>query len=207
VGIGCGTLLVIVVIAVSVLIGWGKRKYDEVVKEFAANPQKVVAERVVEMNPDLEVLSEDDTTGEMTIRNTATGEETTISYTDLAEGKFAVKSADGTVTQLGSVDLSVVPAWVPAYPSMTDAVVPYHQDNSGEIHGLLSFSTSDAPDDVIAFYEGKMSSGSQSSSSVNLGNVQRSSKTFRDGKKILSVSVQSAPEIPTKVQVGYEERP
>lgn len=184
-----------------------KRKYDETVTEFAKNPEKVVAEQVVKMNPDLEMLYEDDVAGEMTVRNTATGEETTISYDDLAKGKLTVKGEDGSVTQLGSADITVVPAWVPAYPTMTDAAVPYHQDKAGEFHGLLSFNTTDSPEDVIAFYEGGMSSASQSSSSVNVGDVNRSSKTFRDGKKTLTISAQKSAAQPTQVQVSYQEMP
>ena len=207
VGIGCGGLLLLGIIAGAFLFGAVKRKYDEAVKEFAENPEKMVAEQVVSMNPDLEMLSEDDEAGEMTIRNSATGEETTITYRDLAEGKLTVKGKDGSVTQLGSAEISSVPAWVPVYPTMDNPVLPFHQDKAGEIHGLLSFTTSDAPDDVIAFYEGGMSSASQSSSSVNVGDLERASKTFRDGKKKLSISTQRASGKPTQVQVGYEERP
>lgn len=207
VGIGCGGLLVVAIIAVAFLFGAAKRKYDSVVKEFKENPQKVVAEKVVELNPDFEMLSENDEAGEMTIRNKATGEETTISYQDLAEGKLTVKGGDGSVTQLGSADLSSVPAWVPAYPSMTDPVVPYHQDKSGEIQGLLSFSCNDTPADVIAFYEKGMSSSVTSSTSVDVGQLQQASKTFRDGDKKLNVSAQQATGQPTRVQVGYEVKP
>ena len=207
VGIGCGGLLVLGIIAGAFLFGAVKKRYDEVVEDFAANPQKVVAEQVVKMNPDLEMLSEDDETGEMTIRNTATGEETTISYQDLAEGKLTVTGSDGSVTQLGSAEVSSVPGWVPAYSAMENPMMPYHQDKGGEIHGLLSFTTKEVPADVIAFYEGEMSSASQSSSSVNIGDIDQVSKTFRDGKKTLTISAQRNADQPTRVQVSYEERP
>lgn len=207
VGIGCGGLLVLAIIGGAFLVGAMKRKYDEVVKEFAENPQKVVAEQVVKMNPDLEVVLEDDEAGEMTIRNTATGEESTISYKDLAEGKLTVKGDDGSIIQLGSADLSSVPAWVPVYPTMNSPLVPYHQDKAGEVHGLVSFTTSDAPADVMAFYESGMSSSSQSSSFVNVGEIEKSSKTFRDGKKTLTVSAQKGQSLPTQVQVSYQESP
>ncbi|MFC7338154.1 hypothetical protein ACFQY0_13250 [Haloferula chungangensis] len=207
VGIGCGGLTVLAIIAGAFLFGAGKRMFDQAMEDFAKNPAKVVAEQVVKANPDLEMLYEDDEKGEMTIRNTATGEETTISYDDLAKGKLTIKGEDGSVTQLGSADISVIPSWVPTYAAMSDATLPYHQDKSGEIHGMLSFNTSDSPADVIAFYEGELDGASQSSSAVNLGSMEHSSKTFRDGKKTLTVSAQKTSADPTQVQVTYQEMP
>jgi len=208
VGIGCGGLLIVAIIAGAFIFGAAKRLYDETVSEFVKNPEKTVAEQVVKMNPDLEMLYEDDEAGEMTIRNTATGEETTISYQDLAKGKLTIKGEDGSLTQLGSADISVVPAWVPAYPTMSDPVIPYHQDKAGEIQGLLSFSTTDTPAEVVAFYESGMRGASQTSSSfANIGDLNTSSKTFKDGKKTLTISAQKSPTEPTQVQVSYQEMP
>ena len=60
---------------------------------------------------------------------------------------------------------------------------------------------------MIAFYEEEMKDASQaSSSSMNVGSVEKSSKTFRDGKKKLTVSVQRSSGQPSQVQLGYEER-
>jgi len=52
-----------------------------------------------------------------------------------------------------------------------------------------------------------MSGGSQSSSSTTIGDIQRTSKTYREGKKKLSISVQKAEGEPTQVQVSYEKMP
>jgi hypothetical protein len=51
-----------------------------------------------------------------------------------------------------------------------------------------------------------MDGSSQSSSSVTIGSLEQSSKTFKDGKKSLTISAQKASGKPTQVQVSYEER-
>ncbi|MEP4079086.1 hypothetical protein [Haloferula sp.] len=207
VGIGCGGLLIVGIIAGAFLLGAVKKKYDQTMKDFNENPEKTIAEQVVKLNPDLEKLHADDEAGEMTVRNTETGEETTITYKDLAEGKLTMKGEDGSIVQVGSGDLSLVPAWVPVYPNMENAALPFHQDKKGEVHGLLSFSTSDEPEDIVEFYESGMGGSTQSSSSLNVNDNAKISKTFKDGKKQLSMTVQRASGQATQVQVEYRERP
>src|SRR5690606_13549317 len=76
VGIGCGTLVVIAVLVISLLIGWCKKTVGDF-SDFQKNPEKAAAELMVRMNPDVEKVSENDATGEMTIR-TKDGKEVTL---------------------------------------------------------------------------------------------------------------------------------
>ena len=59
-GIGCGGLLVVGVIAVALLIGICKRKAEEVMRDFEENPTKKAAEWAARANPDFEMVSTDD---------------------------------------------------------------------------------------------------------------------------------------------------
>ena len=79
VGIGCGGLLVVVIIAGAILVGMAKRKYEEIRDDFATAPEKTAAEMIVRMNPDLEMVRNDEGSGEMTVLVRDTGEEVTVS--------------------------------------------------------------------------------------------------------------------------------
>lgn len=207
VGIGCGGLLLIAVVAGFFVVRWGMGAYKEAVDELTLHPQKVVAEKVVEMHPELEWVAENDQTGEITIRNKATGEESTISYEDLAAGKVSILGEDGSAIQMGSTDLGELPAWVAKYPGAKDLLLPFHREQSGQVSGMLSFTTNDPPDAVVAFYESKSGSSFTSSSSMNIGDIEHASKSFRDGKQTVSVFTQRKAGSPTRVQVTYEEAP
>lgn len=87
VGIGCGGLIMVGII---LLVGgwiWGTKKAKELGLDFEKNPERAVAEMVVNISPDLEKISSDEKAGTMTIR-TKDGKETTLSYKDISEGKF-----------------------------------------------------------------------------------------------------------------------
>lgn len=90
------------IIAVVLVIGWGARKVNEVAQDFQENPAKKAAEMVVKFNPDLEMVSSDEVAGTMTIKMKDTGEEVTLDYQDIADGKFSVTTAEGTTTVDGS---------------------------------------------------------------------------------------------------------
>jgi hypothetical protein len=101
VGIGCGVFVLIGIVAVVLVISWGARKVKEVAQDFEANPERAAAEMVVKFNPEMEMVSADDTAGTMTIRMKDTGEEVTLDYQDIAEGKFTVTTDEGTTTVNG----------------------------------------------------------------------------------------------------------
>ncbi len=86
VGIGCGTVLIIAILVISLLVGFCKRTMGDL-SEFQRNPEKAAAELMVRMNPELEMVSRDEGAGEMTIR-TKDGEEIVLSYKDISEGKL-----------------------------------------------------------------------------------------------------------------------
>lgn len=77
-------------VGIILLVGgwiWGTKKAKELGLDFEKNPERAVAEMVVNISPDLEKISSDEKAGTMTIR-TKDGKETTLSYKDISEGKF-----------------------------------------------------------------------------------------------------------------------
>ena len=79
-----------------------KEVANETVREFRENPERAAAEMMVRLTPELEMVSADDAAGTMTIRTKSSGEEVTLSYQDIAAGKFTVTTGGGTMTVDGS---------------------------------------------------------------------------------------------------------
>lgn len=86
-GIGCGGVILLIVIAVIATGIWGMNKAKELGVDFQKNPEKAGAELVVSMSPEVEKISSDEEAGTMTIR-TKDGKVMTMNYNDIKEGKF-----------------------------------------------------------------------------------------------------------------------
>jgi len=203
-GIGCGTILIICVLVASLLVGWCKRKLDD----FAKNPEKAAAEMVVKLNPDLEMVSTDDTKGEMTIRNKK-GEVTTLSYKDISEGRITVRDKDGNLTMLGTGDLSQVPEWVPRLPNASDEISVMHTEANGKIAGMLNATTTDPIETVEEFFKSRatelgLSESNRSSFSTN--GVSSLNVTYGGGDREIIAIMTRQPNAPLKVQTTYSEK-
>lgn len=209
VGIGCGTLLVIGVIVVSMLVGTCTRKVGQWSKEMQKNPQKAAAEMMVRFNPDLEMMSQDESTGEMTVRVKSSGEEITMSYKDIAEGKITVKDAEGNVTQVGKADMSKLPAWVPRYPGVGEGGGGGQTKKGDGVEGFVMFTTGDAPQAVADFFKeeaGKAGLGSNSESKFSLnGQETVTLECSGDGRRLAVNAVRGSAGSDTTVTVSYEE--
>jgi len=203
-GIGCGTLLIIAVIIVSLLVGWCNRKMDD----FKKNPEKTAAEMVVKFNPDLEMVSTDDAKGEMTIRN-KNGEVTTLSYKDISEGRITVRDKDGNTTTLGSGDLSQIPTWVPRLPNATEEISVMHSETNEQTVGIISTSTSDTLETVETFLKSRaddldLSQTNRSNFSAN--GVSSTTITYKGEKREIIANMAGQPNTPLKVQITYTEK-
>ena len=187
-------------------------EYDEVLHRprFNIDPQKAAAEMAIRFNKDLEKVSENDSTGEFTFRNKKTGEATTMSYSDIAEGKITVKDAEGNVTQIGGkADLSNVPKWVPRYPGGEAAAGVFQQKKGSKVEGVATITTSDAPEKVVAFFKEAgekdgMTAGSENT--MNLGGQQISQlELTSDGKKLTVSASKNSGDEKTTVTLMYNE--
>jgi hypothetical protein len=177
VGIGCGAIIVIGFIALGALGFFVKKKVDQ----YKDNPAMAAAELAVRANPDLELVSTDSKAGSITVKDKKTGEVTTFSADDAANGKFSVTTKDGTtkidassakdgqgatikltddkgqeqVSTIGAVTPQSLPSWVPAYPGGT---VQGTFDTTGPQGRAASFAVSTADDTgkVIDWYEAQL---------------------------------------------------
>jgi hypothetical protein len=203
VGMGCGGLLIVGVIAVALAISYLNRKIDD----FTKNPEKAAAEMVVSMNPDLKKISQNDETGEMTIR-TKEGEEITLSYKEISEGRFMVKDKDGNVTQFGSTDLSKIPSWVPQATDLKDAVSLYHGETAKEISGQFSGKSIRSAKDLEAELSAKWAASGISSNNKGVTNVNGTSiitLNYSDEKRKLQIVITEKSGSETLVNTFYSE--
>ena len=199
VGIGCGGIVLIGIVCVVLAGVWGYNKAKEVTKELTSNPGKRGAELLVGMNEDLQKVSENDAAGEMTIRLKSTGEERTLKYDDIANGRF---------TQFVKGDLAKVPSWVPRYPGAVDEASAMQSENARKVSGVITFATRDSTETIQKFYEdeaGKLSLGSSSSSSLNLNKTAMLNIEFKGGKRVMNISASGESGGLLNVLVAYAE--
>ena len=108
------------------------------VSESGGNPGFAAAKMLAAMNPDVEVVSADEGTGKITLREKKTGKTVTLDFQDIEKGRISfedesgekldiqtegeggrgsvtMKGSDGTM-QWGTGSLADVPGWVPKFP-------------------------------------------------------------------------------------------
>ena len=203
-GIGCGGLIILAIIASAIIFNKLKGKFDD----FVDNPEKAAAEMLVSMNPELEMVSQDEESGEMTIR-TKDGEKITLSYQDIAEGRITMTDAEGNLTRIGSADLSQVPAWVPKPPDLTEPLSTYHSETGSTITGQFSCRTSAGSENLKSFYEDAASDlgmSSSSSKSMNANGTSVATLSFSGGGRSLTVVITEKPGELTQANTNYSEK-
>ena len=94
-GFGCGGLIVIILIVGFIFVGKACNMVQEYAGDISKNPAKAAAMIVLKMNPELEVVSTDDTKNEATIKIKKTGETYTMSFDDIANGKLTMRDSTG----------------------------------------------------------------------------------------------------------------
>ncbi len=187
VAVGCGGILVVGFIAFLALGLFAVKKGKEIVEEATGtdsfsefvedmkeNPAKALAETAIRTNPELDLVATDDDAGTITFTNTKTGEEATLNFEDIAEGRFsmttdegefrvdATDAGEGGVTFTGpdgearfgaSADLSDVPDWVPAYPGATDVTGTMHTSSADGVMGAFTGKSTDDAQKVVDHFK------------------------------------------------------
>ncbi len=175
---GCGTFIVIGVIAVSLIgyFAWNKAKEAGLDPELMQKrPALAVAKMMVAANPDVELVSVDDDKGLITVKDKKTGKTLTVNLDQARSGKITfkgegkdeevtleakgegdsgsleVKSKDGTAV-FGAGSAVKLPDWFPSYPGATVQGTFSAAGKDGE-GGTFGFSTTDSMEEVIKFYE------------------------------------------------------
>lgn len=211
VGIGCGIFLIIGVIILVLLVGWCQRSVGHLVRYFAENPERATAEMIVRMNPELDLVSTDDEAGTITFRDSE-GKETTVSWSDLAEGRLTVTDSDGNELVLGVGDMENVPAWVPRLPDTNREVGAHHQIEEGTISGSYMAMTDMETVAIRLFFDTEAQALGMSSS-ADTSNIVTDSQEMNvfsyrgtDGRSF-NATVMRQPGGEAQVTIVYEEKP
>ena len=245
VGIGCGGVAVVGVVVVVLLGVWtfqrgremvedatGSGSVGEFLEDLQDNPAKTAAETMIRMNPELDLVASDDRAGTITFRNTRTGEEATLNFEDIAEGRFSMTTSEGDVsidatgqaggggvtfsgpdgeTRVGATaDLSGVPDWVPVYPGAADTRSMMQSATADGVMGALTSTTSDDLQTVVdhfkqVFEDQGYEIGSESVTKTGdraLGAI--TGELAGEGRSINIVIVENAGE--SQVTINYNEK-
>jgi hypothetical protein len=92
VGIGCGALIFIGLIAGGLFAWYATQK----AMEFADNPAYGTLRLAVAANPELETVSADAATGTITVRDKKTGKIETLTIDSMQDGKLVIAGGDGS---------------------------------------------------------------------------------------------------------------
>jgi len=153
VGIGCGVIVLLTVIGLVALGGYAVHKVKQAGFDPALwkkNPTAAAVKIVTTMNPDVEVVSTDNDSQTITLRNKKTGETVTVDLQDIKDGKFRffddkgkessisidtgsdkkgeesgtmnIKTSEGNLNLSTGSNASKLPKWVPLYKG----IVPQH---------------------------------------------------------------------------------
>ncbi len=142
-------------------------------KEFADNPARMAAEMAVRLDPELELVASDEEAGTMTVRQKSTGEEVTLDFDEIAEGRFSFETEEGestiTFDREGEGGLTIegpegtttfgtgadddLPQWISAYPGATAPEGAYSSTSGGQRTGSVTFRTADPVARVLEYYE------------------------------------------------------
>jgi hypothetical protein len=137
--------------------------------EMAANPGLAAVKLMVAANPDLELVSSDEGTGKVTIREKQTGKVVTANFDQIKDGRITFEQdgekvsieapKNGDAIEIKGKDAAVhiggdakLPHWLPAYPGATAKVAGAQSDSAAGQSGMVVFTTGDEPQKVLDFY-------------------------------------------------------
>jgi hypothetical protein len=189
------------------------------------NPALAAAKMAVAVNPDVEIVSSDDSAGTITVRDKKTGKTTTMKFdpqkksmvvtdengqtstlTTSGEGSNAtmeMKSAEGTVKMGAGSDKA--PDWVPAYPGSKPQST-FSTAKPGEQSGAYAFTTADTAEKVISFYGDALKSGGFTVSNMTTNSDGKAggmvSGDDKNNKRSVLVGIDTEPD-GTHVNVTY----
>jgi hypothetical protein len=230
IGIGCGVIVILGCVAMAVFFYIVKTK---VVDPFQKNPGLAAAKLIVQANPDLDLVSENDDAQTFTVRNKKTNETITVGLDDIKNGRLKFSSSGQGAA---SVDLSQqgvtvkaqdakgqqstfvagagapkdMPAWLPTYPgaSVQGGFSSKSAEGTSQSFALTS---SDPVDKVLAFYQDQLKNNGltvQQPTTVAVGGQTTTGAVKADSpdqKRHVQI-VATAANGKTQASISYEEK-
>ncbi len=145
---------------------------------LTTNPAYAAAKMVATMNPDVDTVSTDDSSGTITVRDKKSGKTTTLKFdpekktmividengkeatvkvnTDGDKGSVEVHSADGNM-KFGASASGQMPGWMPVYPGSSPTGTFSTQTKDGS-QSTFAFKTQDAAAKVMSYYQDQLKS-------------------------------------------------
>ncbi len=220
---GCGGLVVIMGLIFAGVTYWGYHKvkgYAEIAKK---NPALAAAKLMVAANPNVEIVSEDDDAGTITIRDKKTGEEITMNAEDIKNGRlkfsnkkgeevtfegsgkpgkegFKIESKKGSMT-FGTAEGEAPPSWVPVYPGAKTIATSREKTEDGFV-GTFSFQTGDPVDAVTAHYTKELKAKGFEVNRVAMAGMGNLTAKGEGGKRTVNVTVMRVNDT-TQVTVEF----
>jgi hypothetical protein len=206
--IGC---LVVVVLGLGTCYAVSRFATNKL-KQYVENPEMTAAKLIVGANPDYELVSTDDAAGKLTIKNKSTGEQVTVTLSELREGKLSFATPEGQssiafgaggvkVTDAQGQETSIslpsagsdLPEWVPAYAG-SEVNKVMSTANKRQRAGTFILNTDGTVQQVADFYEKELrAAGLDADKSIaSMGSeVSGASVTAKsaDGKRTINVAI------------------
>lgn len=132
-----------------------------IARKISRNPAAVAARIAAMANKNVDVVSEDDGAGTITLRDRRTGKTVTMTFDQARGGRFSM-SAEGDDGKTATMEFGAgsgrLPSWVPSYPGSSPQLNITARgdtnDGSGE-GGNFTFTTDDPTARVLSFYQDK----------------------------------------------------
>lgn len=119
------------------------------------NPGLAMTKMVTAMNPDLTVVSTNDSAGTVTVREKSTGKTVTYKF-DPDKKSLVIIGSDGAEMKIGSgAAATPMPAWAPVYPGSSPEGSYSVQSSEGN-SGTFTFKTPDAASKVTSYYQDQL---------------------------------------------------
>lgn len=129
------------------------------VRSVAKNPASTFGAVIRAANPNLDVISVNEDTGTITVKDKTNGKIITLNFDDVKKGRIKIDADDNGKTasfEIGS-GADKIPSWVPSYPG-AKVQGNFAGKNGEEEGGMFSFNSSDAPEKIIGFYTEELKS-------------------------------------------------
>lgn len=178
VGIGCGGIVILVLVVTMAVCAFAVSKVKDFAEEFDGNPEAAAAALIVKAHPDLELVDTDLDKSTITVRNTDTDEVVTLNFDDIKEGRFSFESSEGKVNidaseaasgesvkittddgELrlgGAASQSEIPDWVPIIEGADEIEAAFSQKNEDGLAGSFTFPYERSMSVIRAWYEAQL---------------------------------------------------
>jgi len=177
------------------------------------NPGLAITKMAAALHPDMEVISTNDRTGNITMREKSTGKVMTFKFDpdqktlvvvgddgkevkitssgDGDKGSLAISSADGTLKYGNAAGKA--PDWVPIYPGAATTGTFSASNNEGD-QNTFTFKTKDPTAKVVAFYQEQLKGGGYSVTQMISDQGGLVSGENAEKKRTLTVTLGSTAE-------------